>query len=125
MGWTFMREPLRGMSPEGFLADQYSMARNEDGERQDVIRRERRGGVVFLALNVTHATRPAYITAVVVLIQESPGGFGWKSIDEAMGPMEAGCSPEFLASLSPVAELPRPGYAQNWRDRAVAAHAPV
>ncbi len=78
---------------------------------------------VYMAIrNADKATGKAYVFAAVILISNTrKRGFGYKDMDEGMGPYECACPDRIMRLLSPLAEVPNPGYAADWRAR-VAAH---
>ena len=47
------------------------------------------------------------------LLEPSSDGWGWKSMDEAMGPYDWSCPPEFLD----MAPCPEGEYAAKWREK--------
>lgn len=63
----------------------------------------------------------AIVTALVVLFDRSGGGFGYKDMDETMGPNERSCPERILALLSPLDRFSDPGFAAGWRQACIAA----
>lgn len=117
MGWTFTHTPLpRGIKTEDHVAAKFNIT-NSRGERQETIAAAKVGGTVYLALRVTPPEDAAFVTALVVLTKRSAGGFGYKVMDEEMGPSESRCPARILDLLSPVSALRYPKYAEMWRQR--------
>ena len=54
-----------------------------------------------------------------LIAKERGGGWGYKSLDEGMGPVEVNCPLSLLNKASPVTE----GYAVEWREKVRAYHA--
>jgi hypothetical protein len=88
-----------------------------------VLAAARVANTVYMAIrNADKATGKAYVFAAVILISNTrKRGFGYKDMDEGMGPYECACPDRIMRLLSPLAEVPNPGYAADWRAR-VAAH---
>jgi hypothetical protein len=77
---------------------------------------------VYMALKSTDkATGQSYVFAAVVLISNTQkDGFGYKDMDESVGPCECACPDRIMRLLSPIADIPNPGYAADWRARVAA-----
>jgi hypothetical protein len=119
MGWLYKRDPID--DPIAYLTDQY----NHDGEHSihQVLAASRVANTVYMAIrNTDKATGKVYVFAAVILISNTrKHGFGYKDMDEGMGPYECACPDRIMRLLSPLAEMPHPRYAADWRAR-VAAH---
>lgn len=119
MGWLYKHDPID--DPVAYLTDQY----NHDGEQRTycVLAAARVSNTVYMAVKVTEkATRKHYVLAAVVLISNTrKHGFGYKDMDETVGPCECACPDRIMRLLSPINDIPKPGYAADWRER-VAAH---
>lgn len=119
MGWLYKHDPID--DPVAYLTDQY----NHDGELRTyrVLAATRVANTVYMAVRVTEkATGKFYVLAAVILISNTrKHGFGYKDMDETMGPCECACPDRIMRLLSPIADIPSQGYAADWRAR-VAAH---
>ena len=84
----------------------------------------RTGNAVYLAIRSTDKkTSRSFVFAGVILISNTrKDGFGYKDQDEIMGPNECACPRRIMRLLSPLSDLPRIGYAAEWRDRVEAWH---
>jgi len=82
----------------------------------------------YLAVRLDYADKPSQVVAFVYLLQfprgerGRPGGFGYKDLDESMGPCEDNCPERILKRLSPLPDAPAEGrdpyeYARAWRAR--------
>ena len=120
MGWLYQHDPIT--DPVAYLTTLY----DHDGERTTarVLAAARVGSTVYLAVKSTDkATDRSFVTAVVILISNTRRhGFGYKDMNESMGPNECACPDRLMRLLSPVADLPHPGYAAEWRARVAAHH---
>lgn len=124
MGWIIYDNPM----PYGFSADAYLreyMQFDKDGH-SCVIRASTFVGKTWYA--AAEINRPAsehiqankFTVALVILTcgrgtKNRPGRFGYKDMDETMGPCEADCPLYILDMLTPVDRLPDPSYAAQWR----------
>jgi hypothetical protein len=122
MGWLYRHDPIS--DPVAYLSTHL----DHDGAQttNKVLAASRVGSTVYMAVKSTDkATGQFYVTAAVVLISNSrKHGFGYKDMDESMGPCECACPDRIMRLLSPVEDLPHRGYAAEWRAR-VAAHKQV
>ena len=84
----------------------------------------RAGNAVYLAVKSTDKkSGRSFVFAGVILISNTKkDGFGYKGQDEVMGPNEYDCPQRIMRLLSPLAELPRPGHAGEWRAQVAARH---
>lgn len=77
-----------------------------------------RGTIYAAVRNEDKTTGKTYVFCAVILFKNSErSGFGYKDMDESCGPCEIDCPDRILRLLSPVDELPNPGYAVEWRGR--------
>ena len=72
----------------------------------------------YAAIKIVRPDRDREVTALVCLVRYNPrdrGGyvFGYKDMDETMGPCEAECPPAILDLLTPT----KNAYALAWRER--------
>ena len=118
MGWLYKYYPID--DPVAYLTDQYT----HDGEHRTyrVMAAARVANTVYMAVKVTEkATGNSYVFAAVILISNTrKHGFGYKDMDETMGPCECACPDRIMRLLSPVTEIPNPSYAADWRARVAA-----
>lgn len=61
-------------------------------------------------------------TCFVFLTSRSKGEWGYKDMDESVGPSENKCPESILRILSPLAETERNAYAIEWRERCAKFH---
>jgi hypothetical protein len=118
MGWLYKDEPID--NPVDYLINRYT----HDGERSlnQVLAAARVANTVYMAIKYTDkATSKSFVFAAVVLISNTrKHGFGYKDMDETMGPCECACPDRIMRLLSPVADIPNPSYAADWRTRVAA-----
>jgi hypothetical protein len=118
MGWLYKQHPVT--DPVAYLTGQY----NHDGEHRTyrVLGAARVSNTVYMAVKSTDkATDQSYVFAAVVLISNTQkDGFGYKDMDESVGPCECACPDRIMRLLSPIADIPNPGYAADWRARVAA-----
>ena len=124
MGWLYMKS-LKGHSgPRQYLDAQFTW------ERADTISKVLRSALVGMRVyyaaveHILSATDAREVWAAVCLVQYNPRDregyiFGYKDIEESMGPHECDCPETILDLLTPT---DRP-YAQQWRARCRAAAA--
>ena len=119
MGWLYKHDPID--DPVAYLTDQY----NHDGEHRTyrVLAAARVANTVYMAVKITEKTTSnSYVLAAVILISNTrKHGFGYKDMDETVGPCECACPDRIMRLLSPIEDIPNPSYAAEWR-AGVAAH---
>ena len=119
MGWLYRHDPID--DPVAYLTNQY----NHDGEHRiyRVLAAARVTNTVYMAVKITEKTTgKSYVLAAVILISNTKKhGFGYKDMDETVGPCECACPNRIMRLLSPIEDIPNPSYAADWRAR-VAAH---
>jgi hypothetical protein len=103
MGWLYKQHPVT--DPVAYLTGQY----NHDGEHRTylVLGAARVANTVYIALKSTDkATGQSYVFAAVILISNTrKDGFGYKDMDESVGPGECAC-PDRIMRLR---RHPQPG----------------
>lgn len=122
MGWLFQDTPLRHETPAHYLTRAFSF---EDEHRKvEVLAASQVGSTVYMAVRSTEKPMAtsvrgySYVFAAVILVRNNArDGFGYKDMSEAMGPCEVDCPDRIMRLLSPISEIPRPGYAADWRAR--------
>jgi hypothetical protein len=118
MGWLYQDEPID--NPLAYLMAEYNYA--DDWHTMQTLDGARVGNTVYLAVKSTD-TKPgrSFVLAAVILISNTKRhGFGYKSMDERMGPCECACPDRIMRLLSPITDLPDAGYAADWRARVLA-----
>ena len=111
MGWTFTHKP-RGQSIEGFFKEEFAWKDHPGAGVIDCVVVKFR--TAYLAVRLPSGR----VIAVVCLLQYRPGdyyNFGYKDIDETMGPGPAECPERILKLLTPLEEHEK--YAREWRER--------
>jgi len=120
MGWLYKHDPID--DPVAYLTDRYDY----DDERMThrVLAAARVANTVYMAIRFTDkAASKSWVSAAVILISNTrQHGFGYKDMCESMGPNECACPDRIIRLLSPVDDLPHPGYAASWRARVAAAN---
>jgi hypothetical protein len=115
MGWLYHDEPVE--NPVAYLTDKY----NYDGERHtlEVLAAARVANTVYMAVRSTEkASAASHVFAAVILISNTKKhGFGYKDMAESMGPCQCDCPERIMRLLTPLADLPNPRYAADWRAR--------
>jgi hypothetical protein len=111
MGWLYQYDPVE--NPVAYLAEKYNC-----GTLQ-VLAAARVGSTVYMAIRSTEkASAASHVFAAVILISNTrKHGFGYKDMDESMGPCQCDCPARIMRLLTPIADLPNPGYAADWRAR--------
>lgn len=119
MGWLYQQDPVD--DPVAYLTSKYNYDR--DTHTLQTLDGARVGNTVYLAVKSTDkASGASYVFAAVILISNTKkDGFGYKDMDESMGPCECACPECIMRLLTPLADLPNPRHAAEWRAR-VAAH---
>lgn len=121
MGWLYQNNMLEHQTPAEYVAQHFT---NETPARKTtVLATATVGGAIFAAVrNEINATGETYVFAAVILYRNNRrDGFGYKDMEETMGPAEADCPDRIMKLLSPVENIPSPGYAAEWRARVAAA----
>lgn len=120
MGWLYRHDPID--DPVAYLTDQFNY--ENEHRRSEVLAAARAGSTVYMAIRSTEkATAASFVFAAVILISNTrKNGFGYKDMTETMGPCECACPNRIMRLLSPVADIPNPSYAAEWRARVAAHH---
>jgi len=124
MGWTSMTSAGMGghATPKAYLDDQFTYSRTLDGggtRGMRVIDSAFVGNRVwYAAAAITRRDEIEYVIALVCLVKWNPKArdgyvFGYKDMEESMGPCEADCPARILRLLSPTAKE----HALDWRRR--------
>lgn len=108
MGWTVADYRPPGESHEEFFA------REVLGERYEILASAHIGGIGGTFYAAVREKLSDEVWALVVATTGRPGSsFGWKEMEESMGPVESECPTEILDLLSPTTEE----HALAWRAR--------
>jgi hypothetical protein len=120
MGWMFQRDPVD--DPVAHLIRKFTY--EDDTHSLLPLDGARAGNAVYLAVRSTDKkTGRSFVFAAVILISNTKkDGFGYKDQDEACGPGEYACPRRIMRLLSPLSDLPRIGYAADWRASVEAWH---
>jgi hypothetical protein len=118
MGWLYQNDPVD--DPVAVLTRRYIC----DGHTRTwrVLAAARVANTVYMAIKSTDkASAASYVFAAVILISNTKKhGFGYKGMDESVGPCECDCPERIIRLLTPITDLPNPGYAADWRARVAA-----
>ena len=77
------------------------------------------GNCLWVVFEHNSEDRNARFIALYLLQKQNGFGWGYKAMEESMGPIEVCCPLQFLE----IAPLPQSPYAQNWREKVRAYHA--
>ena len=116
MGWTFTDYRQPGMSHAEFFSKELLRSPEEGGTSRIIDSAFVYGeeGSVFYAAVATESIVGTEVWALVVLTQGRGGArFGWKEMDETMGPAEDGCPARILELLTETHNQ----HALEWRQR--------
>jgi len=122
MGWLFMRDTGIHKTPRAYLDNQITIVR--DGIDQRVLRSALvRGSVYYAAVELIQANGDRTVFAIICLVRRDRRAsdgmtFGYKDMDESMGPFEAECPTAILDLLTDTMS----DYADAWRARCRAYH---
>jgi Domain of unknown function (DUF6927) len=115
MGWLYQNDPVD--DPVAELTARFT----NDGHTRTwlALAAARVANTVYMAVKSTDkATGESYVFAAVILISNSKKhGFGYKDMDESVGPCQCDCPDRIMRLLTPISDLPNPGYAADWRAR--------
>ena len=117
MGWLYMQSLGGHAGPRQYLDDQFTYAR--EMVRATVLRSALvRMRTYYAAVELMRPDREREVVALVCLVRYNPRDregyvFGYKDMDESMGPCEAECPPAILDLLTPTTSE----YALAWRER--------
>lgn len=123
MGWLFRDDKLRHQTPAEYFT-QHLTHESETASATVIATATVRRTVYAAIRNHNKQTGAAYIFCAVILFKNSDkDGFGYKDLDESVGPCEVDCPDRIMRLLTPVADIPNPCYAADWRERVTAAKA--
>jgi hypothetical protein len=123
MGWLFQNDKLRHQTPAEYITRAFT--HDNETTAATVITAAAVGGTIYVAIrNHDKTTGKSYVFCGVILFKNNErDGFGYKDMDESMGPCEVDCPDRIMRLLSPIEEIPNPGYAAEWRKSVAAAKA--
>jgi hypothetical protein len=121
MGWLYMQSLGGFKSPKAYLDNQFTF---DDVAHLEVLKSALCGMRTYYAAVKNH--KDGSVFAVVCLVRYNPRDkegyvFGYKDMDETMGPCEAECPAAVLDLLTPTTSE----YANAWRERCRARLAKV
>ena len=122
MGWLFMHSMGAHKTPRDYLDAQF--ATNVPELTRTVLHSAVvRMRTYYAALEIRRLGQPREVVAIVCLVKYNPRDregyiFGYKDMDETMGPCEAECPTAILDLLTPT----NSEYAQEWRERCRTFH---
>lgn len=121
MGWLFHNDRLRSQTPAEYITQHFSS--ETDTHKAIVLATATVHRTIYGAIrNEIKTSSVAYVFCGVFLFKNNKrDGFGYKDIDETMGPCEVDCPDRIMRLLSPVEDIPNPGYAEQWRAEVAAA----
>jgi hypothetical protein len=113
MGWLFQRDPVD--NPVAHMMSKFTY--EDDSRRQQPLDGARVDNTVYLAVRSTDkkSDRSFVFAAVILISNTKKDGIGYKDQTETMGPCQYDCPQRIMRLLSPLADLPRIGYAAEWR----------
>jgi hypothetical protein len=116
MGWLFMRDMGGHATPRAYLDNQFTYSR--DDHRLTVLASSMVGSTYYAACERTEASGKRQVFAIICLTKTSTGArddctFGYKDMDETVGPYECDCPASILDELT---ETDYP-HAIDWRAR--------
>ena len=123
MGWLVHDEKLRHETPVQYVTREFTHTSGR-GQATVLDAAAVRGTIYAATRNTDTETGRNYVFCAVILFRNSAKhGFGYKAMDECMGPCEVDCPDRIMRKLSPVEDIPDPSYAADWRARVAAAKA--
>lgn len=115
MGWYYEHKP-QGLSTSDYLKKELSWESNTAVSRVLEIRVKQLRVAYAAVETIIKDTGERKVWAFIALIQHCPKSywnFGYKLMDETVGPVEAKCPASVLDRLTPTSS----GYALEWRER--------
>lgn len=113
MGWTYTYKPAHQTTRE-FFEERFNASNGKTTWK--VLDCAPKGSVAYLALEITTAEERR-VVGLVCLIRRAKDryNFGYKDMDETMGPYESECPKRILDLLTPL--KPEEEWAAQWRQR--------
>lgn len=120
MGWLVY--PNKVADPVAEVRSKLTWHNVEAGVRGECLDAAKVGGTVYAAVRLSKPDMAPFVFAAVFLVQTHPT-FGYKDMDESMGPNECACPKRIMALLTPLDEMPGDrSYSADWRARVAAYH---
>jgi hypothetical protein len=124
MGWYY--QAIRGRSvadKDAFLRSEVEHPPSDPAKPTvTVIKSAFVGTTWYAAVRISVPNETPYTVAYVFLTNmRRDGEFGYKPMDESVGPCEVECPLGIMTLLTPIEHLPGAGYAADWRARVAAA----
>jgi hypothetical protein len=121
MGWLYQRDPVD--DPVAHLMRKFTY--EGDNHHLQPLDGARVCNTVYIAVRSTDKTsgRTFVFAAVILISNTRKHGFGYKDMEESMGPNQCDCPERIMRLLSPIADIPYPGHATEWRARVAARRA--
>lgn len=122
MGWSIYYEKVA--DPVAEVRKLLTWHNVEAGVRGECLDAAKVGGAVYAAVRLSKPDMAPYVFAAVFLVQTHPT-FGYKDMDESMGPCEVACPKRIMALLTPLDQIgdgKDRSYAADWRARVAAYH---
>lgn len=114
MGWTFGF----GFTRKDVIREATENWKNPKGGSGTVLRHCCRGNVIYILWEITGSEGLKERFIEVVLMKRSPEGWGYKQMDESMGPYYYECPISYIEMAGPT----KYESAQKWRDQVWARH---
>src|SRR5271157_5610636 len=123
MGWLFHNDKLRHQTPAQYIIEHFS--HESETARTTVLAAAAVRSTIYAAIrNEDKTSGRSYVFCAVIPFRNSEkSGFGYKEQDESQGPVQCLCPDRIMQLLSPVEDIPRPGYTAKWRAQVAAIKA--
>ncbi len=123
MGWLFHNDKLRHQTPAHYITEHFT--HESETAKNTVIAAATVKNTIYAAIRREIKSTGQIFTfcGVFLFKNNNRDGFGYKDMDETMGPGEADCPGRIMKLLSPIEDIPNPSYAASWRDNVAAAKA--
>jgi hypothetical protein len=117
MGWLFRNAPLRHEAAVSYICRQLTY--ETQTLKNTVLDAIAVRGVTYAAVRTEDKSAGTIYTlcAVVPFKNSRRNGFGFRIMNETMGPYEADCPDRIMRLLSPVPDIPDSASAGKWRER--------
>lgn len=123
MGWLFKNDKLQHQTPAQYITEHFTY--ESEMSKNTVIAAATVKNTIYAAIKREIKSTGQVFTFCGVFLYKNncKDGFGYKDIDETMGPGEVDCPDRIMKLLSPVEDIPNPSYAASWRANVAAAKA--
>ena len=120
MGWDFSIGLRPNETIDSRMREEMSWSSSDakTGNRHEIVASGTAGSTWYAALKIAKPGEPERIVALVVLTAKRVGEFGYKDMDETMGPNETRCPLKVLNALTPTDNE----HAIRWRAACRAYH---